>query len=186
MKKTEIIIAILSIIAFLLNLFLVPGGSVLTILMLSILSSIYFYFGFALFNNIRFRNILKKESYKGISALQIIGAIGTGLAISLTLIGIMFKIMSWPGAYVNLYVGIFASLVILIIGGLKFSKNKSDYYLKIFKRIGITGGLALIIVISPRNTLLDFKYRNHHEYLNLLKQSMENPNNEDIHDKLSE
>src|SRR5690554_4892641 len=102
MKKTEIIIGTLSIIALGLNLLLIPGGGVLTVLTLSTLSTIYFYFSFALFNDIRFRKIFKKDSYENISRWRIIGAIGTGFALSATTAGLMCKFQSWPGADFNL------------------------------------------------------------------------------------
>ena len=79
MKKAEIIIVTLSIIALAMNLLLVPGGGVLTVLALSTFSIIYFYLGFALFNDIRLRKIFKKDSYKEISSSRILGAVGLEL-----------------------------------------------------------------------------------------------------------
>ncbi|MBK8807421.1 MAG: hypothetical protein IPO21_12565 [Bacteroidales bacterium] len=96
MKKGEIIIAGLSIIALGLNLLFIQGGGILTVLTLLTLSMLYMYFSFALFNNIELRKIFKKDSYKGISSNRIFGAVGAGLALSMTTIGLLFKFQSWP------------------------------------------------------------------------------------------
>ena len=184
MKKAEIIIVTLSIIALAMNLLLVPGGGVLTVLALSTLSIIYFYLGFALFNDIRLRKIFKKDSYKEISSSRILGAVGAGITLSMTTIGLMFKFQSWPGADLNLGVGLFGLLIVTIIGLTKYFKNKSDYYTRIFKRAAIFGGLGLIIMLTPETTLVEFKYRNHPEYVNALKKAMADPDNSELWDNV--
>jgi hypothetical protein len=180
MKKTEIILATLSIIALGLNLLLIPGGGVLTVLTLSALSMIYFYFGFALFNDIRLRIIFKKDSYKEISSLKILGAVGAGLALSMTTIGLMFKFQSWPGADINLGAGLFGLLIVTIVGLIKYSKNKSGYYTKIFKRAAIFGGLGLLLMLAPKTNWIELKYRNHPEYVDALKKAMAAPDKKEL------
>ncbi len=186
MKKTELTILIISIIAIALNFFLVPGGTVLTVFSISFLTTIYFYFGFALFNNIKLRNIFKKESYKGITSQRLIGSIGAGLALALTAIGILFKLLSWPGSTVNLGVGLLGLLIVLIIGSIKYFNNKSKFYLPIFKRTALIGGLGLVLVLTPKSTFINIKYRNHINYANALKNSIADPNNEELHKILNE
>lgn len=184
MKKTEIIIGTLSIIALGLNLLLIPGGGVLTVLTLSTLSTIYFYFSFALFNDIRFRKIFKKDSYENISRWRIIGAIGTGFALSATTAGLMFKFQSWPGADFNLGAGLVGLLIVTIIGLIKYSRNKSNYYTRIFKRAAIFGGLGLILMLTPKTSWIELKYRNHPEYIDALKKAMADPDNKELWDNV--
>jgi len=184
MRRTELIFATLSIIALGLDLLLIPGGGVLTVLTLSTLSMIYFYLGFALFNDIRLRKIFKKDSYKEISSLRILGAVGAGLALSMTTIGLMFKFQSWPGADFNLGAGLLGLLIVTIIGLTKYSKNKSDYYPRIFKRAAIFGGLGLLLFLTPKTSWVELKYRNHPEYVDALKKAMANPNNKELWDNV--
>lgn len=186
MKKAEIIIGTISIIALGLNLLLVPGSGILTVLSLSSLTMIYFYLSFALFNDIRLRKIFKKESYKGISTLRIVGAIGAGLALSITIVGLMFKFQSWPGASFNLGIGLVGLLIVTIIGLIKYSKNKSDYYTRIFKRTAVFGGLGLILMLIPKASWIELKYRNHPDYVKALKNAMDNPDNKELWDKVEE
>ena len=120
MKKAEIILGAIALTALALNLLLVPGGGVLTVLSLSTLSVLYMYLSFAIFNGIRLRQIFKKDSYKGISKMRIVGAILTGLALSMTTIGLLFKFQSWPGATMNLAIGLLGLAIALIVGSIKY------------------------------------------------------------------
>ena len=62
------------------------------ILSLLVLSTLYCYFGFALFNNIRLKEIFKKDRHTEISVLRIIGAVFSGMILSTYVIGILFKL----------------------------------------------------------------------------------------------
>jgi hypothetical protein len=186
MKKAELIFATLSILALGLSLLSIPGFGFLSTMLLMTLAVFYFYFGFALFNEIRLRNIFQKDSYKNISPLRIIGAVGVGFALSSTLIGIMFTFQNWTGAKINLGVGLVSLLIIVIIATIKYAKTKADFYTCIFKRVAIFGGLGLILIALPDMALLDFKYRNHPAYLDALKKATAEPNNKALWDKVDE
>ena len=186
MKKSEIVLAILSVIALVLNLLLIPCSEILTCLSLLGLAIIYHYLGFALFNNIKLKNVFKKDSYKGITKFRILGAIGAGFSLSMTVIGIMFKFQSFPGASFMLIGGFIGLLIVTIIGIIRYSKNKSDYYTKIFKRVAIIGGIGLVLILMPKSALSEFKYRNHPDYLKAVKEAVANPENEELWGKVNE
>ncbi len=137
------------------NLLSIPRSGIFATLTLSSLSLIYCYFGFALFNNIPLRQIFNKQSYKDTSTLRIFGAIVTGLVLSLTLIGILFKLQSWAHASYNLGAGLVGLLIVTVVGLIKYQNSKTDYYVKIFIRIAIFGGIGLIVIYS--NNLQVFK-----------------------------
>jgi apolipoprotein N-acyltransferase len=121
-----------------------PGGGIFITLSLTILYCFYFLFGFALFNDIKFGNILKKDSYQGISALRMTGSIGTGWGLSAICMGILYKIQHWSGGGVMLSTGLVTMFVIAIISLIKFLRSKDDFYKTILIRIAIIGGLGLI------------------------------------------
>ena len=175
-------IAFLTLIIF----FDVPGTSIFLILAFGILSLLYFFLGFALFNQIRFRDIFKKISYQNIKPLRILGAVGTGISLSITLNGILFKVMFWPGSYTNMIVGIFSLLIIVVFSLIKNSKNKSDYYAKILSRSILFGLIALTLSFISNERLAAIKYRNDPEYAKALIDVMENPDNEQYQIKLQE
>ncbi len=153
MKKTELILLISIMLGFVLKSFEVPGGLALMIFSFCILSIMYFYFGFAFFNGIRMRNIFSAQSYAGLTTNKIVGAIAVGLSLSATIIGIMFKVMHWPGALVIIYIGMAPLIVIAIISAVKYSIYASDYYARILNRcvIVVAGAILLITIKATQN-----------------------------------
>lgn len=177
MKKAEIILAVLAVIALGFNLNRVPGASALTVLTLSSLSVFYMYLGFALFNGVRLRAIFKKGSFTEISKARTFGAVAAGLTLSVTLVGIMFKIQIWRGADLQLRTGLFGLAIVTAVGLVKYFKNKSPYYTRIFKRAAIIGGFGLILILSPSTMWTEIRYRNHPEYVEAFKKAMADPDN---------
>jgi len=173
MKKGELIIGVLAIISILLNLFLVPGGGFLSVVFCLTLSVFYFLFSFALFNNIKLKSLIKNKSTEKIIPLRIVGAVGLGFAIPEIIIGILFKIQNYPGADLYLLVGLIILLIISIVSLVKYLKNKPDFYIRIFKRVAIYGSLGLIVLLLPSDTISEFKYRNHPEFLENTKDIKE-------------
>lgn len=184
MKKLEITLLIISIFALGLKLLFIPGSGMLTVLTLLILSIIYCYFSFLLFNDITLQHIFKKDSYKNINGMRILGTVFTGFGLSAITLGLMFKFQSWPGADPILIAGLFILLPVAIITLTKYSKNKSNFYTIIFKRIAIWGGLGLILTLMPKTTWIEIKYRNQPAYVEALKNAMADPENKELWDKV--
>lgn len=102
----------------------------------------------------------------------------------MTTIGLMFKFQSWPGADFNLGAGLVGLLIVTIIGVIKYSKNKSKYYIRIFLRAAIFGGLGLILMLTPKTSWVELKYRNHPEYVDALMKAMADPDNKELWDNV--
>ncbi len=183
MKKIELVFVILSLVSIVLNLLLIPFGNLFLLVTFSFLALFYMNFSFAFFNGIQLRNIFKKEAYKDTNALRIIGAIGTGIALSQTIIGLIFKFNEWPGAFVMMSVGLSGLTVVTIVGLIQFLKNKIDYYRLIFKRIALFGGLTFLLLLLPSSLIFEFKYRNYPDFIHARKQSIDNPGNKELYDK---
>lgn len=175
MQKTEILLAFFALTGFILSLMLIPGSAIMSILSLSLLSMLYFYFGFALFNGISLRDIFKKQSYNGISGIRIAGAIGTGFALSVIVIGLLFKTRYWPGASAMLITGLPCLLIIIILAGIRYMFGKDLYYSRILKRTLPFAGLGLLFMFITYADLAAIKYRNHPEYVNALRESEKYP-----------
>ncbi len=135
-----------------------------------LLSMLYFNFSFAFLNQIKFRNILKQESYKGISNLRINGAIATGFVFSFITIYSLFKLMLWSYAQIALEISIklFAILVVVLLG-FHFVKNRS-FFLKMnyirFISIGIIGTTLCFVT---NDQLIDLYYGSDPEYAEAYK-----------------
>lgn len=180
MKKTEIILALLCVIAIILNITLVPGGIFLTLLSLMFLSMLYFGFSFLLLNQIRLRNIFKMESYQGVSAIQIIGAIGAGFTLSMLLGGMMFKLLRWPGSSVQLIASLFMAMIIVITCSIRYFMNRSAYCKRILLRTVSIGTIALILFMIPGASITRFKYRNYPAYLEAFEKHQQNPDDVEL------
>jgi hypothetical protein len=186
MKKTETILGILTAIALILNLLRLPGGGVFSVLMLSLLANFYMYLSFALFNGIPLRKIFKKESYQNLNKLRILGAVFMGMAIATTLMGVLFKFQSFPGANEGLIFGLFLLMVALIVSLIKNRKSPSAYYKLIFNRIAIFGVVSAFLIFMPREKWLEIRHPNHPEYVQAVKEAWADPNNQEKWDRVEE
>ena len=188
MKKIEKILGF-SVIGFMLIqlLYSLPFASELISLFTILLVCIYFNFSFALLNGISFRNMFKKESYKGISTWRIIGTIGAGFALSITIIGILFVYQRWPFGYINLQNGLVMLGIVLIVIVLKKSLSFHEIYTYILVRIGIVGLIGLCLLCIPTETLFEMKCHNCSEaYMEAEKALMKDPDNRELQRKADE
>ena len=185
MKKFEIVVGVIAILSFFLKILHLPGSSILTVLSFSILA-IFYYLGFAFFNNIRLREIFKSSSYQNTNAKRIIGAVGLGFALSTIIMGALFKIQLWPGGTFQLNIGLIVTALLFIIAVFFYLRNKTEYYIRIFKRIAIIGGLGFILTLTPSSTLVDIYFRDNPEYAELLKKVLVDPDNQEVREQLEQ
>ncbi len=152
MRKVELIFGTVAAISIAYKF--IFGNELNPIFIMSItgLSVFYTYFSFAYFNNIQFKKILKRESYRDISKLRILGTIGLGIGLGITTLGILWSLMYWP--FNTFYpLGIPILLAVGIISFVKFSKARSGDYIRILKRIAVIGGVGIILWLTPQETL---------------------------------
>jgi len=186
MKKTEKILAAISILGILFNLYLVPFGGTLSIISMTCLAILYMYLSFALFNDIPIKGILKKDSYAGISKLRVFGTIATGLVLSVSVIGILFKSQLYPYSSVLLAEGVIGLFIAAIVAVVQLRRSSAKFYSEILKRIAIIGILSLILYLTPREKILEINYRNHPEYVGAMKKAWADPSNQDLWEKVKE
>jgi hypothetical protein len=166
MKILEKIMAIVAILAIVMVYFNIPYGVFLSIISFTVLSWIYYPFGFAFFNGIHLRRIFKKESYKGVSALSIVGAIFAGMALSTLCTGILFTIASYAYAERFLSIGLFSTGLILIAVLIIMLRNRAVFPKKIFIRILTIGSLGFVLFIWSEKLIPSKQnYEPFHSYL---------------------
>lgn len=186
MKRIELILIALSGLVLILNFLKIPGSDFSLGLIFSLISIFYLYFGFAFFNNVRLRKIFKKASYQGISSGRILGGIATGIFLSIGIIAIMFKVFSFPGAMIQLALGLLGLGIITLIALIKFGASKEEYYSKILKRTLIIGTLLLSFLVIPDKLVLDLKYPDHPELVNAILKAKADPGNDELWDRVAE
>lgn len=154
MKKIEQIFIAGSVVGLLMSLFDIPLYSLIVSLSFMTLALIYFYLGFALFNNIRFRNILKAESYKGLGPWRISVAIGTGIALSDLTVGFMFTILDYPMARSLLTFGLVLTAIMLLLASVRNAKEKDRFYRNIILRCAVFIVIGSVFMLLPENLFL--------------------------------
>jgi len=132
------------------------GAAAIAIIVAGSLSSTYFYFSFAMFNNVRLKYIFKKSSYIGIKSKRIIGAIAVGVQLSIIVLALLFKLMMWTGAEAMAFMGGVDLVIILLISLIKYAKNKTDFYSYILKRIVPYIAVVLILLFIPKYAVLEY------------------------------
>ena len=166
MKQTEKILGALIIILMVTRLlYNYPFSAIAITFSILILSMIYFGFSFALLNNIRFRNILKKESFKGISTLRILGVIFTGFTLSSTLIYCLFKFQRWPYGNEGLLISIYGLLIIIVVALIKYLTTKDKFYSTLLIRLFIIGVVSVSLYSISHEKLLEIKHKDAPEYI---------------------
>jgi hypothetical protein len=187
MKKTELILGTGIITLMILRLLIVyPFSAILMTLFSLLLAIIYFGFSFGLLNGIRFRNLLKKESYAGISSLRIIGCVFTGFVLSLIVIYSLFKFQRWPFGNEGLRISLFGLLIVIVIGIVKLMSSKKPFYFKLLFRVGIIGVVSTLLYLTPDESLVEMKFRKYPEYIEVEKKLMKDPLNKELQNESRE
>lgn len=184
MKKAELTLTVLFVVALLINLMDVPGGAILTILSLTALSMLYFYLSFLLFNDVPLSAITKKDAYQHTTRKRIIGSILTGMAIGILLMGILFMVERWPGAAVMTTYGLALLFVAGVVALIQYSQGKSPFYLGVLKRVVPYLVLGVILHFFSQALFLDFKYRNYPAYIEAVKAWQADPTNDALHEQM--
>lgn len=187
MKQTEKIIAIL-IVAFILTrfLFYIPALNTPIVILTLMLAGIYLFLSFALLNNIRLRTIFKKEAYKNVGVLRLVGVICTGLFVSLTCIYSLFKFMQWPFGNQGLMICLTTLLIPLVIAIIKYLTTKSSFYKNFLYRILIIGGIGALFLFTSSEKILELKFKDYPDYIEAEKNLMRDPSNKELLDKANE
>ena len=149
MKKLEFILIAGAVVGLLMAIFNIPLNSMVVSLFYMTLALLYFYFGFALFNNIRFRNILKPESYKGLGTWRIAVAIGTGIALSDLTVGFMFTLLGYPMARTLLTFGLVLTAIMLLLASIRNAKEKERFFRNIILRCAVFIIIGTVFLLLP-------------------------------------
>ncbi|OUS00982.1 hypothetical protein A9Q86_09565 [Flavobacteriales bacterium 33_180_T64] len=187
MKQTEKILGALILLFMISRLFFsYPFSAIAITFSILLLAVLYLWLSFGLLNNIRLRNIFKKESYKKTSPLRILGTVLTGFILSLTLIYSLFKFQLWPYGNEGLLISIYGLLIVIIIALIKYLTSKNKFYSSILKRLIFIGTFAVSLYLIPYESLLKIKNRKYPEYVEAEIKSMRDPQNKELQEKARE
>lgn len=144
------------------------------------LANLYSTFGFLLFNGIKGRHIFKRSAYENTTGSQIIASVFMGLALSVALLGVLFRVQMYPGADIMITVGTASSILMtIILSALSTDSIKRNA----FRFIPI---LLLSICFSfiSDDDMLENRYKNHPDILALKRHLREHPKDTEARLKL--
>ncbi len=178
MRKTEIILTLVMCLGIVL---IISGITVVapSILLFSagILSFLYLIFGFLLLNNKSIFKIHKNETYRDLSAGNIIMGVLLGLCIPPVFISIIFKFLLWANAEVMALTAILTLVVlIIVIAIIQLVAKKIFFHLNL--RFFIWSVLIAITYLIPNSVIINAYFlEDFPNYANALKQYEANPEN---------
>jgi hypothetical protein len=175
MKKLEKILVFIILLAMVMKLYLMPGGSSIAEISMVLLSLIYFPFGFAFLNQISLRKMFRMDAYKELTTMRLICTIGVGISLSAICIGILFKLNSWPGSNRDLIVGLLTLIIILGVTLFRKINLKQKIYFFMFRRIAILSILGIIFLILPDLPIERIRFGNHPDYIKALEDYLNHP-----------
>ncbi|GAB7087584.1 hypothetical protein JCM15579A_16880 [Marinifilum fragile] len=144
------------------------------------------YLGSAIFCGVPLQKVFIKESYAGYSNRRKSVNVMIGMIISATLVGILFKLQGWPNASFLLQIGSGGLLISALIYFIKVRDKNPAIYSNVINRIAIVAMFAFIFMLTPKEKLLEFKYRNHPEYVKAVKKAWADPDNQALWKKVAE
>jgi len=181
MSKFEKIIGVIILSTFILKLALVPGASTFLVFFFIFLILSYTFFGFVILNQIHIKNLFKKESFRDISALRLVGTILLGCVFAIFCMGCLFKIQHWPGAMALPYIAFILAIIPLVLILLKYFKTKNIFYLNTLKRFVIISCFSLIFFTIPELTFIKIEFRNHPGYIKAFEEYQKKPFDKETH-----
>lgn len=168
------------------NLLNVPAMAVLFVLIMSVFALFYFYCSLILLNDIPFKGIFNKESYKGWGFLRIILSFFGGIIISIAIIGLMFHVQYWPGSTILLSFGLFLLASVLIVAQMKLQSSDSAFWSGLRGRALVFLVITGVVAVLPHSTWVEIKYRNNPEYVAAFKEAIKDFDDQGLWDRVAE
>lgn len=164
MRITEITLLALTAISGIWLYALLPGGEPMVMIVFTLLSLLYFAFGFLIFTRVGLRSAFK-GGLSGNSGATILAGIVTGLAASAMIIGMLFKIMILHGADEMLDIGLFATTILFVVSLFRFMRSKNAITRFTLGRMTIFFVVGLVLWSIPNLALVRVRYREHPRYI---------------------
>ncbi|MCT4624088.1 MAG: hypothetical protein N4A46_10740 [Schleiferiaceae bacterium] len=174
MTKIEKILSGIFFAAIAMKVLRLPGADILMILGGGTLAMFYYVGGYFVIHNVSLRKLLKEKKGKDMSPAVLIGSIVAGWDFSLIVLGLLFKIMFFPGADNMLILGVIF-LTLIQIGSIFTRKTNPEAFSRFFNRVLIWFGLGVSATFVSNNTIIDYRYGHDPAYADAFKAYLQNP-----------
>ena len=109
--------------------------------------------------------------------------------LSISIIGILFKLMFWPGSGPMLIIGATVAVLLAAVAVILFARSTDllkNYYKSLLIRTVVVLVLSLVCLLMPNSVLINHYYSNEPELKELYLKQQENPQDETIQKKIEE
>lgn len=174
MKRAELILIGLAVLSSVLRIFFVPGAGLAMVITFTVLGFYYMIGGFRIFS------VKNKENGEKENVLPL--SVFCGILVGLSVIAILFRLMSWPGSSFVLVPAILITTFLYILSViLSFTSGKKKYFRLLFYRFLVISAICSYFFLSPRDRFFNFFHRNDPELIRLWKNRMHNPADTNAH-----
>lgn len=156
----------------------ISGINIVLVLTVSALSLLYFYSGIAVPVQLIPKGSLPRASENNSFLGAASGLLG-GMGASIFLLGLLFKIMHWPFANIQIYIGLPMICLSLLVSLLQVRKNNLKIHNAMIKRMSVFALLGILLVLYP-GSWDNYRYRNHPQYLHALNAWKADPGNQEL------
>lgn len=173
--RTEISLFTAFLLALILKFSHVPGANILLLLSLNFTALLYCPFAFYFFCDKKLKN------------QNLALSIFSGIFLAIIPIGILFTLLFWPGAMVNLSAGLLSGIVILAAIFLlrkKAGEQLHTYYKNMALRTSVWLSLCILFLALPLQTRVYLNYGYDPELARLKYQYYSNPDNQQYAEEL--
>lgn len=138
----------------------------------------YLWSGFFLFNHMLPQELLLQAKKRSLSSFSITGGIWMGVIYSFATISLLFGINFYPGMHILMWLALFLlafSSVLFFYMSRTNGKMKKPFRPAAGIRAALTGGLLLLLLLSPLENRLQWFYGDHPEFIQAYLEHRENP-----------
>ena len=160
LNNVELVLIISTVAAAIWGFF--PSNLSTSLGLLSFMFLSCFYFFLSIFH-------FKTDAPKA-SVPHILGLIGTGLFLSILVMGVLFKFFRWEGANEMLIVGLVTMSILILFYGFRYFQTKSSVYSKILTRLIVFSVVGLCLYSISSTRIMELKFRNYPSYVNAIKE----------------
>lgn len=173
LKKIEIGLGILFLIAIICSLNRLPFSDEILIVLAGTLVLFYVALGVALYP-------FNKDDTSGAKFGKIVFSFYSGNNFAVCILGILFSVMLWPNSRQMILVGILSIVIIGMITIILLLIFKSEYFKKLMITNVLIGTLTLFFYYTPEDNIIDYKYRDKPECAEIVKKYMKDPHNKEL------
>lgn len=185
MKRFELLLFTLCVLAVSSLLLRFSGGVYYTQFGLSLLAMFYFLCGFILLGGIPYQDIFRNSSFSRLNRLEMLYLVLSSLVLAFLLTAIQLKLLLFSGSDLLLGISLGAG-VFMLAAGFALHKWMQKMLLKrVFLRITIYSAVSLLLLVTPAFSLIDHYYGKNTELAQIRKLIWENPYDEQLSRHLS-